>query len=63
MTFSQQVLHIHRYLSDPLHLSQLGLDSVATADVYELLVTDRVSKRKVVLDPSLSVYIQSGQVS
>ncbi|XP_063426113.1 RPA-related protein RADX-like [Mytilus trossulus] len=57
------VLHIHRYLSDPLHLSQLGIDSAATVDVYELLVTDRVTKRKVVLDPSLSIYIQSGQIT
>lgn len=51
-----------RYLSDPLHNSQTGLDTANVIDVYQLTVTDGQSKRKVLLDPELARIVQSGQV-
>jgi hypothetical protein len=53
---------VSRYLSDPLHISQTGLDTANVIDVYQLTVTDGQSKRKVLLDPELARIVQSGQV-
>lgn len=57
-----QVIHVSRYLSDPLHISQTGLDTANVIDVYQLTVSDGQSKRKVLLDPELARLVQSGQV-
>ncbi|XP_021347288.1 uncharacterized protein CXorf57-like isoform X2 [Mizuhopecten yessoensis] len=55
------VLKIDRYMVDPQHTSQTGLDTMYI-DVYQLTVTDNVHKLKVVADPKLSTEIQNRQL-
>ncbi|XP_060070528.1 RPA-related protein RADX-like [Ylistrum balloti] len=55
------VLKIERYLTDPQHTSQTGLDTVYI-DVYQLTVADILHKLKVVVDPKISKDIQNRQL-